>query len=202
LHFHAARLVLQGDVFGIAGRNQSPRPRNASAFGLIGSFDTIPVAEAFIWADREIATLLVDHTDPERLWGVHKLEANTVRTVLIHTMLHTGNTIARPWQQGLQLGAAPYRGGICIFLKSDKPYEGRLQFDIPRHRLFMGFKQDWPRMNVVPEWFTVEPDESHQYKLEYVDTHATKILSGKALYTGLPINLKPDKPLRLIVTLR
>jgi hypothetical protein len=47
----------------------------------------IPTPEAFLWADREIATLLVDHSDPERLWGVHKLEANTVRTVLIHTVL-------------------------------------------------------------------------------------------------------------------
>jgi len=162
----------------------------------------IPVTEAFVWADREIATLLVDHTDPERLWGVHKLEANTVRTVLIHTMLHTRNTIARPWQQGLQLGAAPYRDGICIFLKSDTPYEGRLQFDIPRHRLYMGFKKDWPRMNAVPEWFTVEPDEAHKYKLEYIDTRSTKVLSGKELHTGLPIHLKPEKPLRLIVTPR
>jgi len=38
--------------------------------------------------------------------------------------------------------------------------------------------------------------------LEYVDTHATKALSGKALHQGLPIRLKPDKPLRLIVTPR
>ena len=68
--------------------------------------------------NTDIATLLVDHTDPDRLWGVHKLEANTVRTVLIHTMLHTRNTIARPWQQGLQLGAAPCGDGICVFMKS------------------------------------------------------------------------------------
>ena len=80
-----------------------------------------PVPEAFVWADREIATLLVDHADPERLWGVHKLEANTVRTVLIHTMLHTRNTIARPWQQGLQLGAAPCGEGICLFCNRDRP---------------------------------------------------------------------------------
>ena len=39
----------------------------------------MPTPEAFLWADREIATMLVDHSDPDRLWGVHKLEANTVR---------------------------------------------------------------------------------------------------------------------------
>jgi hypothetical protein len=159
----------------------------------------IPVPEAFVWADREIATLLVDHTSPDRLWETHKLEANTVRTVLIHTMLHTRNTIVRPWQQGLQLGAAPCGKGICLFLKSDKPYEGRLQFDIPRHRLFMGFRQDWPRMNAVPEWFTVEPDESHNYQIQNVDAGTSQIVSGKSLREGLPVRVESGKPLRLVV---
>jgi len=159
----------------------------------------IPVTEAFVWADREMATLLVDHSDPDRLWGVHKLEANTVRTVLIHTMLHTRNTIARPWRPGLQLGAAPCADGICIFMKSDKAYRGLLQFDVPRHRLYMGFEQDWPRMNAVPEWFTVEPDELHQYRVEDIDAGWTRVVSGKSLSQGLPIRIEPDRPLRLTV---
>ena len=158
-----------------------------------------PTPAGFVWADREIATLLVDHVDPERLWGVHKLEANTVRTVLIHTMLHTRNTIARPWQQGLELGAAPCGEGICVLIKSAKPYEGRLQFDIPRHRLYMGFTRDWPRMNAVPEWFTVEPDEAHRYTVEDVDAASTRTVSGKLLSEGLPVRVAPEKPLRLIV---
>jgi hypothetical protein len=158
-----------------------------------------PTTESFVWADREIATQLVDHTVADRLWDTHKLEANTVRTVLIHTMLHTRNTIARPWQQGLQLGAAPCGAGICIAMKSEEPYKGRLQFDIPRHRLYMGFRQDWPRMNAVPEWFTVEPDESHMYDVTDVDTATVQHVSGKSLSVGLPIDLESGKPLRLIV---
>jgi hypothetical protein len=159
----------------------------------------VPTPEGFLWADREIATLLVDHTDPDRLWGVHKLEANTVRTVLIHTMLHTRNTLARPWQQGLELGAAPCGDGICIFLRSAEPYEGRLQFDIPRHRLYMGFDRDWPRMNAVPEWFTVEPDEEHHYRVTDVDAGTDRRVSGRLLSKGLPVRLEPGKPVRLIV---
>jgi len=158
-----------------------------------------PTPEAFLWADREIATLLVDHSDPNRLWGVHKLEANTVRTVLIHTMLHTRNTIARPWRQDLQLGAAPLADGVCIFMQSDEPYEGRLEFDVPRHRISMGFAQDWPRMNAVPEWFTVEPDEAHRYGVEDVDAGSAQVVSGKALAEGLPVRIGPGVPLRLIV---
>ena len=160
----------------------------------------IPVPEGFLWADREIATLLVDHTDPERLWDAHKLEANTVRTVLIHTMLHTRNTIARPWQQGLQLGAAPVGDGICIYLNSEEPYEGKIMFDVPRHRLTMGFREDWPRMNAVPEWFTVEPDEAHVYRVHNIDVEATQNLTGAQLSKGLPVRIKPGNPQRLIVT--
>lgn len=158
-----------------------------------------PTPEGFVWADREIATLLVDHTDPERLWGTHKLEANTVRTVLIHTMLHTRNTLARPWQQGLRLGAAPCDDGICIFMKSDEPYEGRIVFDIPRHRLYMGFTQDWPRMNAVPEWFTVEPDYRHRYTVENVDSSSSREFTGESLAAGLPMKLEAGEPMRLIV---
>ena len=159
----------------------------------------LPTPEGFVWADREIATLLVDHTDPARLWGVHKLEANTVRTVLIHTMLHTRNTIARPWKQGLRLGAAPCGEGICLVVASDAPYEGRIQFDIPRHRLTMGFEQDWPRMNAVPEWFTVEPDDT-PYDVENVTAGTRSTHSGRQLHEGLPVAVEADTPLRLIVT--
>jgi hypothetical protein len=160
----------------------------------------IPVPQAFVWADREIATCLVNHADLNRLWGTHKLEANTVRTVLIHTMLHTRNTIARPWRQGLRLGAAPCGDGICVFMESNKVYEGRLQFDVPRHRITMGFQQDWPRMNAVPEWFTVEPDNAHVYDVENVDGGGRRVISGKSLSEGLPIRLEPGKPLRVVVS--
>jgi len=63
----------------------------------------------------------------------------------------------------------------------------------------MGFEQDWPRMNTVPEWFTVEPDESHQYQVEDVGAGTTRVVSGKSLSEGLPVCVDPEKPLRLIV---
>jgi hypothetical protein len=155
--------------------------------------------ETFLWTDREIATLLVDHQNLDRLWETHKLEANTVRTVLIHTMLHTRNTLVRPWQEGLQLGAAPCGDGICVYLKSPRRYEGRLELDIPRHRIFMRFQEDWPRLNTMPEWFTIEPDETHRYLVENADTHARKTVTGAALRSGLPIVLDADQPTRLVI---
>jgi hypothetical protein len=54
-------------------------------------------------------------------------------------------------------------------------------------------------MNAVPEWFTVEPDEAHQYEVADVDARAARTLSGKALSDGLPVRLEPGEPLTLIV---
>jgi lysophospholipase L1-like esterase len=65
----------------------------------------------------------------------------------------------------------------------------------------MGFEQDWPRMNAVPEWFTVEPDESHMYRVEDIGAGWTKVVSGKLLSEGLPVRIEPSKPLRLTVSL-
>lgn len=158
-----------------------------------------PTPAGFCWADREIARTLVDHTDPDRLWGTNKLEANTVRTVLIHTMLHTRNVIARPWQPGLRLGAAPVNKGICVFLQAETGYVGRLQFDVPRHRLYMHFDTDWPRLNTMPEWFTVVPDDHHRYSLEDVDTGTRETATGRQLSRGWPVRVEAGKPLRWVV---
>jgi hypothetical protein len=82
-------------------------------------------------------------------------------------------------------------------LRSDKPWSGRLVFDKPRHRLEMGFSRDWPRMNTMPEWFTVEPDAA--YLIENPATGKTTHHRGGELIAGLKLELKPGVELRLVV---
>jgi len=164
----------------------------------------LPVPQGLQWADREVATVLADRSKPLTetwLWDTHKLEANTVRTVLIHAMMHTRNTIARPWHSDLKLGAAPLDGGVAIVLQSKQAYTGKLQFDAPRHRLYLGFKQDWPRMNTVPEWFTVEPDRT-PYLVRNLTTGETQTVAGRQLCDGLPVKLAASQPLRMVVKKR
>jgi hypothetical protein len=52
-------------------------------------------------------------------------------------------------------------------------------------------------MNAVPEWFTVEPDDAHQYAV--TGTGASSVITGKQLSEGLPVHVEPGKPLRLVV---
>ncbi|MFH1742698.1 MAG: hypothetical protein ABIH23_27140 [bacterium] len=173
-----------------------------SVEGGIYLLNRLPVKEGFQWADREIATVLVDTSKPLSetwLWDTHKLESNTVRTVLIHAMMHTQNTIARPWRSDLQLGASPISDGIAIVIKADEPYKGKLEFDIPRHRIYMNFKKDWPRMNTMPEWFTVEAEKT--YILEDMPTGSQKQYTGKQLHEGVPIEIPAGTEQQLQLTM-
>ena len=98
----------------------------------------------------------------------------------------------------LKLGAAPLDGGIAVVLEADRPYEGKLEFDIPRHRLYLGFKKDWPRMNTVPEWYTVEPDAT-PYEVLDVAARTNKICTGRELHEGLPVRVAAGQPRQLMV---
>ncbi len=169
--------------------------------GAIYLLNRLPVSEGLAWVDREMAHNVVRSTEPlvsAELWGTMKLQANGVRTTIMHALMHTQGLIARPWRQDLMLGAAPTSSGdVAIVMTAEKPWRGRLQFDIPRHRQFMGFGRDWPRMNTLPEWFTVEADRT--YEVVPAGSAARKH-SGSELRDGLEVEIGPDRPLTLLVS--
>jgi len=166
--------------------------------GGIYVLNRVPVAEGFAWVDREVAHNVARSHDPldsAPLWGTMKLEANGVRTVVMHALMHTRGLIARPWRKDLTLGAAPMPGGgLAAVMTAEKPWQGRIEFDVPRHRHSMGFQRDWPRMNTLPEWFTVELDRSYSVQTKGGDARTQ---TGKQLHTGLEVNVQPGKPLQI-----
>ena len=167
--------------------------------GAIYLLNRVPVEEGFTWVDRETVENAVDH--PERLengdlWGTMKLQSNGVRTVLMHALMHTQGLTAHPWQQGLELGAATESNGLVIVLRSETDYDGHLEFDIPRHRLYMGFERDWPRMNTLPEWFTVEPGAHYTVS----DGATETVYTGQQLYHGLRVSVRAGESRTLHVT--
>ncbi|MCF7974620.1 MAG: hypothetical protein K9N55_12445 [Phycisphaerae bacterium] len=157
----------------------------------------LPVREGLAWADHEVAANIVYTDKPDHLWGTMKLQSNGVRTAIMHALMHTRGVIARPWQQGLTLGASQTRDGLTIVFKSDRAYKGKLVFDIPRHRTYMGFKYDWPRMNTLPEWFTVESDTL--YTVKNMTTGSDRTWTGKQLHQGLPVELSAGIEMRLLI---
>ena len=83
-------------------------------------------------------------------------------------------------------------------MKADSEWSGKLVFDIPRHRVYMGFQHDWPRMNTMPEWFTVEP--SQKYVVKDVARGSQETYTGKQLHEGLPVELQAGQESLLLVT--
>ena len=170
--------------------------------GGIYLLNRVPVEEGFDWVNQETRNNVVDHPtrlENGELWGTMKLQANGVRTTIMQALMHTQGIIARPWIQGLELGAAPTKdGGLAIILKSESDYQGKIEFDIPRHRLYFGFKKDWPRMNTLPEWFTVEPEKN--YIVRNTETNSKQIYTGQQLHQGLEVTVDSNEILKLIVS--
>lgn len=168
-----------------------------SVEGAIYLLNRITVPDAVAWTNGEIARNIVFADKPNRLWTTYKLESNGVRTALQHAIMHTRGLIARPWQQGMTLGASESEDGLHVVMKAESDWTGKLHFDIPRHRDYMGFKHDWPRMNTMPEWFTVEAVQS--YLVQDLTSGTKRTCTGKELHEGLDLKLKAGEELLLLI---
>ena len=162
-----------------------------SVEGGIYVLNRYPVKEGFDWVDSEVAANIACSADPletAELWGTMKLQANGVRTVIMHALMHTQGLIARPWDIGMELGACPTGDGLVVNIKAKGDYDGKIVFDIKRHKHYVRFKKDWPRMNTLPEWFTVELEKS--YKVTDLGTGRIRTYTGRQLHEGLQIRLR------------
>lgn len=79
-------------------------------------------------------------------------------------------------------------------IKADKPWKGKLVFDIARHKEFMKLPFDWPRINQFPEWFVV--DSKDNYSIEGL---CEKPYSGQELRKGLELELSVGEQKNLII---
>jgi hypothetical protein len=168
--------------------------------GGIYVLNRLPVPEGLAWVDQEMAANVARSGEPletARLWGTMKLESNGVRTVIMHALMHTRGLIARPWRRDLTLGAHQAGGELAVVMTAGADWSGRLIFDIPRHRLYMGFEKDWPRMNTLPEWFTVDPKRS--YSVSRPGSDAAETVTGETLHGGLGVEVKAGEELRILV---
>ncbi len=162
-----------------------------SVEGGIYVLNRYPVKEGFDWVDSEVATNIARSDDPletAELWGTMKLQANGVRTTIMHALMHTQGLIARPWDIGMELGACPTSNSLIVTIKAAKNWKGRIIFDVPRHKYYLGFEEDWPRMNTLPEWFTVDLDRA--YRVTEVRAGETQTCTGKQLHDGLALELR------------
>ena len=86
------------------------------------------------------------------------------------------------WVRSKASGYSP-----LIYLGADRPWQGRLHFDTPRHREVWKMPLEYPRLNGSPEWFVVDRDAT--YQVEDLDTGQQATYSGAELADGLEVSL-------------
>ncbi len=150
----------------------------------------LDLPEAAAWTDDQIPELYAFQRPSGRVTD-ENIDGNFIRTVLLYALAKTQGARLDPWHPGVALGAA--RAGECVLvhISTDTPWDGRIVFDTPRHRLHFRLPADYPRLNQWPEYFAVEAD--WEYAVTELDG-AERILGGEELGAGLAMSLHPDRP--------
>jgi len=137
-------------------------------------------------------------------------DGNSARTAIMYALWKTQGITLQPWRADVRVGAvllsdSEARGTrdvardplLCISVVAEKPWEGRLVFDKPRHKLHMHMPLDYPRINQFPEWFVAEADR--RYTVRNLTTDKESVHAGKELQDGIPVSIDPSAERRLAV---
>jgi hypothetical protein len=146
--------------------------------------------------DHQIKTMWGKQQEDGVIEGWHG-DGNFARTSLQYALWKSKGITLQPWRDDCRLGAELQDGALYISLSTDSPWEGKLIFDIPRHRDHLNLPLDYPRINQFPEWFTVETEKDYIVQVGTRKNHKT--YSGRSLSEGLTVQSDPSTGLRLIV---
>lgn len=149
-------------------------------------------ADVAAWVDCEIKNMFAIQKENGVIEGWHG-DGNFARTALMYALWKTQGTRIAPWREDVRFGAVEKEDGILLTLTTTAPWEGKLLFDIPRHKEFLHLPFDWPRINQYPEWFTV--DRSKKYKVWI--NGKKQVRSGEELANGLTVSLDPNQKMVL-----
>ncbi|MCA9229874.1 MAG: hypothetical protein KDA57_04430 [Planctomycetales bacterium] len=163
--------------------------------GAINLFNREPVPGVAGWIDHNLERMLKIQRPDGVVEGWHG-DGNFARTAIMYALWNQQGVTIQPWRADVRLGAVPSEEGICLSLAADKPWRGRLAFDVPRHRKYTNLPLDYPRINQFPEWFVV--DEEARYEVRVGDGHV-EMLTGMELSQGWSIELKNSQPVQISV---
>jgi len=154
--------------------------------GALNLYNREPVESAAKWIDSEIRVMWAKQK-PDGVIDEWHCDGNFARTTIMYCLWKTAGITIRPWRADVRFGAVRSGGSLAVAMSAEKPWEGSLRFDPPRHRKHMGLPLDWPRINQFPEWFVVQPDED--YAVYDLGSQGQASYSGRQLAEGLAVRL-------------
>jgi hypothetical protein len=101
-----------------------------------------------------------------------------------------------PLWADVRLGAVREGERLQLVVSAEQSWEGRLVFDVPRHKVVMKLPVDYPRINQFPEWFTVEAERRYGVTTA---GDGSEVVNGKNLRAGWAIRLKAGEERRIVV---
>ncbi len=160
----------------------------------INLYNREPIEVAAQWIDSQMRIMLAMQGRDGIIGGWHG-DGNFARTAIMYALWKQQGVTLQPWREDLRLGAVTQDGETQLYVAADKPWQGRLVFDAPRHKTVMHMPRDYPRINQFPEWLTVDTAKSYRV------TRAAELMvvPGQQLLDGLPITLQAGRGLNVVV---
>jgi len=177
---------LKGKYVGACWADKSADGFADSIEGAINLFNREPVESAAEWIDSQTRMMWAIQKPDGVIEGWHG-DGNFARTSLMYALWKTQGVTVQPWRADVRFGAVRENGAVYLSLIADQPWEGRVVFDRPRHKLLMHLPLDYARINQCPEWFTAEADARYEVALG----GGQKLeRTGAQLAEGIPLKLE------------
>jgi len=154
--------------------------------GAINLYNREQVDSAADWLDSQ-TKVMWDIQKPDGVIEGWHGDGNFARTTIMYCLWKTKGLTIRPWRKDVIFGAVRDGDTLKIILRAEKPWQGKLIFDPPRHKTIMKMPLDWPRINQFPEWFTIKAER--RYTVHDLTSNSKQIYTGRQLQEGLPIDL-------------
>ncbi len=153
--------------------------------GALNLINRFPFEPASIWADYTAERLLKKQRPSGIIEGWYG-DGNSARTMLMYALWKSQGCYLEPWRADLGVGAIKCEdGALNVIVTSEWKWDGKLKFDIPRHKENLKMPFDYPRLNQFPEWFTVVKNKIYIVR---VNDREDKV-SGEQLLGGIPLSL-------------
>lgn len=153
------------------------------------------IPEAADWIDSQMRIMLAMQ-QPDGIIGGWHGDGNFARTAIMVALWKQQGVTIQPWREDVRLGAELDEDGtLRLYLAADRPWQGKLVFDQPRHQVFMHMPMDYPRINQFPEWFTVAADGKYRVT---IGKDSVEIVGSK-LIEGYPVEINDSNPVGMEV---